>query len=1553
MAATWEGLDGAVARAVEEQSRTALETYRNEPKRIEQDANIERSTAEGAYAKRQLFELVQNAADAMRRGSGIGRCEVVLTTDTLYVANSGEPFTVDGVIALMGAHLSVKRDEQIGRFGLGFKSILAVSDSPRIISRSGSFAFDRGESVRELSRIVPGLSHYPVMRWARAVDPTDASRGDTVLSQLTKWATTVVVAPITAKRDVLAHSLSTFPAEFLLFSPHVERLGLENRDSGQGRAISLSSDDAGAYVLDDANRKSVWVVRSQLHHPSKGALADGGYAAARESVEVSWAAPVEGAPKGVGTFWAYFPTTSGTTLSGIVNAPWKLADDRESLLAGAFNDELLTRVLPPLVGEALASIHRPDRPTVVLDVLPARGKEARNHADDVLNEPVMRAVSDRQCIPTLGGGLRHPTRVRIHPEGLEAEELELWAEACPDPDGWASHAITSNEHRSKALRLLRFHNRDVVSLKEWVEWLVREPTVEASGVAVRLVSMLLGRMRDPEAAAALTKARVLLLDDGTLDACRRGQVFLPGGDVPPGRLIIDPVLAGDARVVEALNRLGIELFDNAGELRGELSQHPIPWDRVWQSARKNSIEESESIFREVLTDQVLTELRVRTYSGKWKSPGQVFLAGAIIPGDGSRDGDFLVDPRFHRQDLALLERLGLVAAPRRLSSPPREPWREAMLDRAREAFRKHIDQPRLGDAAIDVDQGRVLWPLDLLSRLSDAGRAALTESVLRQLSGDERWSVTRVGGSSTRRSTPDGTWLYVKEQGRLETAIGIQPIKRSLRRIEDLVVIDGVEQPLPFVEPHVTEEQAESLGLKEHPGQLHASDWEAILEQARGWTEERRFLAYAWAAYLEQPAPPRLKVRRGPGAVEAAAKHVAVTHRAEVFTSLVAARVPVLLATSEADFQVLRDNWGLADGADMLTETVDLELAGESFVLVDRFPPLRHSIEVERHDFVAQPCKRLELLTATPGGQQSRPLPQYLDGRMIYVTATDDREILAQVARALDSPGIKPDVVLRRMEDQRRNKLRQQIADTEDVVNKLLLAIGVDDLRAAVPSAALEGLRRDTSRDLEDREIALLAMAVDGYGVLPTHRAALERSGLNPPSHWAGTRAAREWVRSLGFPTEFAGFAGSKREAEMEVEGPPVLGALHDYQRAIADKVRGLLDPAACTNRGLLSLPTGAGKTRVAVQALVEHMADSTEDVRVIWLAETDELCEQAVQTWSLVWRAEGRVGTPMTLSRLWASNEPEERDGHQVVVASLAKLDSVIARNGGRWQEQYGWLQHPAMIVVDEAHRSIGTQYTRTLSALGDARRVADMTTPIVGLTATPFRGFNERETRQLASRYGENLLDEGVFPGDDVYGYLQEHGVLARIRHRELQGAQLELTDDEMAHVAQMRSLPDSVEHRLGKNEDRNGEILSAVLQLEPDTSALLFATSVENAKVLAALLTYHGVEARAVAGTTDWHARRRYIEEFKAKEIRVLTNYNVFTEGFDVPKVDSVFITRPTFSPNVYQQMIGRGLRGPLNGGKDEVLIVNVADNLTNYGDEFAFRHFEHLWRRGSAS
>src|SRR5690606_28307681 len=106
----------------------------------------------------------------------------------------------------------------------------------------------------------------------------------------------------------------------------------------------------------------------------------------------------------------------------------------------------------------------------------------------------------------------------------------------------------------------------------------------------------------------------------------------------------------------------------------------------------------------------------------------------------------------------------------------------------------------------------------------------------------------------------------------------------------------------------------------------------------------------------------------------------------------------------------------------------------------------------------------------------------------------------------------------------------------------------------------------------------------------------------------------------------------------------------------------------------------------------------------------------------------------------------------------------------------------------------------------------------------------------------------------------------VLARVRHQELKGADLVLTEAEKAHAQQMRRLPDTVEQRLGHDEARNSAIVDSILSLGEDETALLFATSVDNARALAALLTYHGVEARAVSSNTDPHARRRYVEDFK---------------------------------------------------------------------------------------
>lgn len=1540
------GRDGAIAEVVAQQNARLLEVYKADPGRLEQDANIERSITEGAYAQRQLFELLQNATDAARGGHG--RCSVTLTEKTLYVANSGEPLSVDGALALMATHKSVKRGEQIGRFGLGFKSVLAVSDSPAVFSTSGSIGFDRSWSRAQLEAVVPGRAHYPATRMARSLDPAEQMQADPVLAALMSWATTVVKVPLRTGRPVLANSIRIFPGEFLLFSPHVETLELTDVAAATSKRVALQEND-GLLELNDGGRRSSWVVETKVHNPSTTALADGGYQAARESVEIAWAAPVEGKSAGIGAFWAYFPTSSFTTLSGIVNAPWKLADDRESLLPGPFNDEMLTEVLPSLIAGALPRIHRRERPAAVIDVLPARGKEPRSPADGIINRPVYDVVAKSQCIPSIADTLRHPTRIRLHPEGLEPEELELWRSVCPDPEWWVHHSITSAERRSKVQRLLAQHDRPEITIKEWLEHLVRESSVDGSAIAVRLVARLSARR--PDLRTALASARVLLLDDGSVHACRQGEVFLPGGDRDPNRLYIDPRVAGFGEVGRALSSLGIKVLDEAGALRAELSKTPVRWENVWISSRRTSTLEAEIIFREVLGPTLLTSLRVRARSGQWRPPGLGFLPGKIVPEDGSRDAGLTVDDRYHQQDLDLLRKLGVTAAPRRMTAPPPETWRSAIEEALRDNFRKARNRPKLPDESILVETDQATWPLEPLKELSPQGRAALTDSVLGQLDPDNKWGVTLRDGTA-RMTTLDPTWSYLRRHGWLETEIGIQPIGRCLAWDEEAAIIDGVPQPLPYVTSRVDTDSARALQLKDSPGRISPEDWTELIAEAGGFTPERRALLYAWAAFYEQDAPAQIRAQRGPGFVKLSTREVAVTASAAVFESLVTADCPALLAASAEDAELLRDRWGLAVGENMLKETLEPEFSGEPFRAADRFPPLRLTLPDRLEELMVQPCSRLEVLTDTPNGQRVRPLREHLRDLTVLTTSVTERDLLLSIGRAIDLP-IRPDTVLQRMEEQRKSKVRDLIAETSAISEKLLLAVGVDALRSSIPAAALSALADQTGAQPADTDIARLALAVDGYTVLQRHVPDLTRNGLEPPGQWAGRRAAREWVRRLGFPPEFAGFPGDRRSAEIEVEGPPVLGPLHDYQAAIAVRIRSLLDPEAEIRRGLVPLPTGAGKTRVAVQALVEHMSRNGENMRVVWVAETDELCEQAIQSWSQVWRAEGRAGTPLTLSRLWASNEANERDGKQVVVASVSQLAAIQARGDKVWSDAYGWLENPMIIVVDEAHHSIAKQYTETLSRLGGARRVADMTTPLLGLTATPFRGWNEAETDVLAGRYHRNQLDGDVFADNDVYGQLQQMGVLARVRQVALPGATTALTEKELKEVEERFRVPDTLNQRLGQDDARNNRIVTSLLELDPKATALLFASSVENARVLAAMLTYHGVEARAVSGDTDPGARRRYVDDFKAGRVRVLTNYNVFTEGFDVPSVDAVYITRPTFSPNVYQQMIGRGLRGRLNGGKDEVLIVNVDDNLTNFGRDFAFRHFEHLWNGSAAS
>ena len=362
----WRGPQDPLGRFVLAEARKTLEAYRAQPHLVTEHANQEYDTAHGGYAHRQLYELIQNGADALTHPSTGQTILVRLTERFLYCADDGKPIDEEGVKGLMFAHMSSKRGTtEIGRFGMGFKSVLGVSDAPEFYSRSGSVRFNR---ARAAARIRPHVSaeRYPTLRLPEPMDAETEAADDGDLRELMSWATNIVRLPLAegAFKD-LATQLQEFPAEFLLFVPHVRYLTLECE--GEPPHEFTLHHHGDELSLDTGTGSLRWRCYKTTHALSEDARADRRTLDDTGDVQLAWAAPLDrlAAP---GRFWAFFPTKTASPLAGILNAPWKTDQHRQRLLPGPYNDELMD-VAVSIVAEALPLVATRKGPTEPLDAL--------------------------------------------------------------------------------------------------------------------------------------------------------------------------------------------------------------------------------------------------------------------------------------------------------------------------------------------------------------------------------------------------------------------------------------------------------------------------------------------------------------------------------------------------------------------------------------------------------------------------------------------------------------------------------------------------------------------------------------------------------------------------------------------------------------------------------------------------------------------------------------------------------------------------------------------------------------------------------------------------------------------------------------------------------------------------------------------------------------------------------------------------------------------------------------------------------------------------------
>src|SRR4051794_23730342 len=338
-------IDGAPADPLGTEGirRRVLAAWSADAARFREDANAEEDLVRGGYRDRLLVELAQNAADAAVRAGGPGLLRLELTGDILRAANTGAPLDEGGVQGLATLRASAKREEagSVGRFGVGFAAVLAVSDEPAVISATGGVRFSAAQTREEVTA-VPALATevarrdgaVPVLRlpWPVEGAPPEG------------FATEVVLPLREGARAVVAAALDALPAELLLALPGLA--GIDVVTGAAERSLRIVRTGGSARITDGAGTMT-WALAERSGELPAELLADRPVEErSRRAWTVTAAVPLddEGRPRPLPSGQVvHAPTPSDEPLSLPLRliAPFPLGPDRRHVAPGAATDALV------------------------------------------------------------------------------------------------------------------------------------------------------------------------------------------------------------------------------------------------------------------------------------------------------------------------------------------------------------------------------------------------------------------------------------------------------------------------------------------------------------------------------------------------------------------------------------------------------------------------------------------------------------------------------------------------------------------------------------------------------------------------------------------------------------------------------------------------------------------------------------------------------------------------------------------------------------------------------------------------------------------------------------------------------------------------------------------------------------------------------------------------------------------------------------------------------------------------------------------------------------
>ena len=352
----------------------------------------------------------------------------------------------------------------------------------------------------------------------------------------------------------------------------------------------------------------------------------------------------------------------------------------------------------------------------------------------------------------------------------------------------------------------------------------------------------------------------------------------------------------------------------------------------------------------------------------------------------------------------------------------------------------------------------------------------------------------------------------------------------------------------------------------------------------------------------------------------------------------------------------------------------------------------------------------------------------------------------------------------------------------------------------------------------------------------------------------------------------------------------------------------------------VVAMPTGTGKS-VVIGRFVAKVMQFWPSQRIMMLTHVKELIEQNADKLRQIWPTAPLGIHSAGLNARDVAN-PVIYGGVQSVAPTIKKAFEEAGE--GMFPDDrlhFGWRD---LVLIDECHLLSPEDDTLYQYVISELRKI-NPRLKVIGFTATPYR-----------LKQGM-ITDGGVFTDVcfdlttiDNFNRLIAEGFLAPLIPRPTN------TVIDVSNVGMSKGDYNQKQLEEAFDDETMFSGVKEMVDLGQDRRCwLVFSAGVKNAEKLAAMLQYLGISAAAVHSKNKASENDKRIEAFKNGEIRALVNANKLTTGFDLPMIDLIGMFRPTLSPGLWVQMLGRGTRPSPATAKSNCLVLDFARNTPKLG------------------